>query len=918
MVRVLTYGTFDLLHYGHIEILRRAKALGDYLVVAISTDEFNKGKGKTSFYDYETRKRMLEAIRYVDLVIPEESWEQKLNDVREYKIDKVVMGSDWEGSDRFDYLKEYCEVIYLPRTPRISSSHIKDLLKSQSTFEGEKDAELFEIGIRYPGKDAPGKISSMIEKYQKLPLEWNKVLCINNFGKGYGSNVKYIVEELRKMDPELDIVWAIDSNYKMPKGIRTVPYGSDDFFREMATARVIVDNKLKPLGFKKRKKQFLVTAPQGNLRLLKTGLDNADFAKNADYAELIKKNAKLSDIIAVNSSAAEKFFTGAYGSKSYCMKVGTPQCDSYFAERDSLRIKAREMLKIPADVNLCVWAPFYRSGDYSAKNAPDFEKLLSSLKGKWAILVNQHPHAKKAVLPANKNIIDITQFDDSQCFIAASDMLITDYSSLMFEYLQSGNPCFLFAPDLDEFCAKNEFYYSLDELPFPVSRSTEELISSIRFFKPGEYSKKAKSFIEKNRVSEKGNASAKLAMTVSRMTREKNYHINDLKFIEFRKYAKQVRDKESISPRKIVFSQFGGDGYGCNPKAICDEIIRRGHNWQLEWILKKEVFEANRGGLPEQVKPVVAENGGRNIIHEMETAKVWVNNIHFAGWLDKGVEKRDGQIYINTFHGGISLKRAGEDRDNFNIDRSTMSRKALMHLKDCEMVDFAISSSDLGDRIVDRFFMGKAEILRLGDARSDILINGDDDVVKKVHEHFGIPLSTKIVMYAPTFRDDADLSCFTLDYEKMISSLKKKFGGEWAALAKMHPRLVSKAEKLIPALPYVTDASTYNDMQELMLASDVLISDYSSVLTDFMLSRKPGFMYCVDLDKYMATRGLYFGLDELPFPIIRRNDDIEGVIEGFDESVYTSKIEALLDGINYIGDGKAAARVVDLIEQYVK
>ncbi len=126
MKRILTYGTFDLLHYGHIRILKRAKELGDYLVVAISTDEFNAIKGKKAYYDYETRKKMLEAIRYVDLVIPEETWEQKIRDVKEYHIDVVVMGDDWAGSDKFDYLKEYCEVKFLERTPGISTTQIKE------------------------------------------------------------------------------------------------------------------------------------------------------------------------------------------------------------------------------------------------------------------------------------------------------------------------------------------------------------------------------------------------------------------------------------------------------------------------------------------------------------------------------------------------------------------------------------------------------------------------------------------------------------------------------------------------------------------------------------------------------------------------------------------------------------------------
>ena len=125
MKRILTYGTFDLLHYGHIRLLKRARELGDYLIVALSTDEFNAIKGKKAYYDYETRKKMLEAIRYVDLVIPEETWEQKVKDVQDYKIDVVVMGDDWAGSDKFDYLKEYCEVKFLERTPGISTTQIK-------------------------------------------------------------------------------------------------------------------------------------------------------------------------------------------------------------------------------------------------------------------------------------------------------------------------------------------------------------------------------------------------------------------------------------------------------------------------------------------------------------------------------------------------------------------------------------------------------------------------------------------------------------------------------------------------------------------------------------------------------------------------------------------------------------------------
>lgn len=124
MKKVLTYGTFDLLHWGHIRLLERAKELGDYLVVGVSTDEFNAIKHKESYHSYENRKYILEAIRYVDEVIPENDWDQKIQDVIDNDIDVFVMGDDWKG--QFDFLKEYCEVVYLPRTEGISTTQIKN------------------------------------------------------------------------------------------------------------------------------------------------------------------------------------------------------------------------------------------------------------------------------------------------------------------------------------------------------------------------------------------------------------------------------------------------------------------------------------------------------------------------------------------------------------------------------------------------------------------------------------------------------------------------------------------------------------------------------------------------------------------------------------------------------------------------
>jgi glycerol-3-phosphate cytidylyltransferase len=126
--KIITYGTFDLLHYGHINLLKRAKEMGDYLIVGLSTNEFNDLKGKQCYFTYNQRKALLEAIRYVDLVIPENNWEQKVQDISEFKVDVFVIGEDWKG--KFDYLDEFCKVAYLERTPEVSTTKIKNDMKA--------------------------------------------------------------------------------------------------------------------------------------------------------------------------------------------------------------------------------------------------------------------------------------------------------------------------------------------------------------------------------------------------------------------------------------------------------------------------------------------------------------------------------------------------------------------------------------------------------------------------------------------------------------------------------------------------------------------------------------------------------------------------------------------------------------------
>jgi len=141
--RVITYGTFDMFHVGHLELLKRIRQYGDELIVAVSTDAFNEIKGKKTIIPYQQRAQIVEAIRYVDRVIPEEHWEQKIEDIQKYQIDTLIMGDDWKG--KFDFLREYCEVIYLPRTDGISSTELKETLKIISSINIQELNHALEI-----------------------------------------------------------------------------------------------------------------------------------------------------------------------------------------------------------------------------------------------------------------------------------------------------------------------------------------------------------------------------------------------------------------------------------------------------------------------------------------------------------------------------------------------------------------------------------------------------------------------------------------------------------------------------------------------------------------------------------------------------------------------------------------------------
>lgn len=367
------------------------------------------------------------------------------------------------------------------------------------------------------------------------------------------------------------------------------------------------------------------------------------------------------------------------------------------------------------------------------------------------------------------------------------------------------------------------------------------------------------------------------------------------------------RTFKPIQKKKIVFSQFAGQGYGCNPRAICDEFLRRGDDYDLVWILSKNVTR-KKSGVPNGVRTV----SGQKIHYELETAKVWINNIHFNVLLNEGVKKRKGTIYLNTFHGGITLKNQVTDKKNYNPKIERQLKEQMYH-KDSEYVDYITCGCDMEIHVLEEFFYHHGEILKLGDARTDMLVNGSPEMEKKVREFYEIPEGTKIAIYAPTFRADKKLDCYNLAFDKILDYLEKRDGCPWVMLIRLHPRLAKQTKNIMPDSPRYINAASYMDMQELAVASDFMISDYSSVITDFMLTRKPGFMYVPDLDKYLKSRGMYFEMEELPFPYARTNEEFLQKLRNFDEVAYREKVDAFVKKIGYIDDGQSAKRIVDFL-----
>ncbi len=358
-----------------------------------------------------------------------------------------------------------------------------------------------------------------------------------------------------------------------------------------------------------------------------------------------------------------------------------------------------------------------------------------------------------------------------------------------------------------------------------------------------------------------------------------------------------------IKSNKIVFSNFYGLGYGDNPKYIAEEIIRRDLDYEMVWLLRKDL--SGQQELPPRIR--VVEYGSIQAIYEMTTARLWIDNVRQP----VSIKKRYGQYYIQTWHGGIGIKRVEKDVldnlcDDYIRDARADSRKA----------DLFISDSTFITNLYKNSFWYDGKILECGTPRNDILLNPVKTLREEVRSYFDVGINRKIVLYAPTFRNNCSLECYDIHALSCLDALSQRFGGEWIMFIRLHPNLKDNASSICNS-ETIYNATSYPDMQVLLSAVDIVITDYSSLMFDFALRKNPCFLYATDIEEYKRDRNFYFQIDELPFPLATNNDELTHNIKMFDNNKYKLSLDEFYAKVGCQMNGRASALVVDHISQSV-
>ncbi len=354
-----------------------------------------------------------------------------------------------------------------------------------------------------------------------------------------------------------------------------------------------------------------------------------------------------------------------------------------------------------------------------------------------------------------------------------------------------------------------------------------------------------------------------------------------------------------VQNNKVVFCSAGGRGFGDNPKAVALALMEQQPGLDLVWLTKNRNIE-----LPEGVRP--CPYGTPQAVRELSTAKVWVNDSRGGAHY-----KRKSQRYLQTWH-GFALKHI--ERAAVNLPEHYVQQCR----KDSEMIDLIVSNSAFMTKVYREDFWYDGEIREYGSPRNDILFR-PNQCGEKVKAFFGLAQECNLLLYAPTFRDDGTTECYAMDPAAVLAACEKRFGGQWAALLRLHPNAAALSKGLFPYDgTKIIDATAYPDMQELLIACDLLITDYSSSMFDYALSGKPCIQFATDIEAYQKGRGFYFPLDGLPFPMAQSNEELCGIIAGFDETAQRRRWDAFAAENGFCEDGHAAERCAQWILDQMK
>lgn len=342
-----------------------------------------------------------------------------------------------------------------------------------------------------------------------------------------------------------------------------------------------------------------------------------------------------------------------------------------------------------------------------------------------------------------------------------------------------------------------------------------------------------------------------------------------------------------IRRRMALFQTFQGE-YCCNPKYVTEAMAGR-DGMEIVWALDRN---ADTSGIPAGVR--VVRKGSLRHCLAAATAKVWLENgLNLVR--SPYIRKRRGQVYFQPLHGSLGLKRQGLVGPEIRAKADAIT-------------DYCISNSAFETEVYRTSYWPTTEILEYGHPRNDVFFRSAAEkaqIAARVRKALGVGPATRLALYAPTFRPDGDVSCLDLDPVMLGEALARRFGGDWAVLFRFHKR--DMARHGAPSGSWV-DASGISDMQELMLACEVGVTDYSSWICDFVLGDGFGFIYARDMEKYAASPGFYYPLETTPFPVARSNEELAAAVAAFDEERYRSAKSEFVRSKGCVEDGRAAER----------